>query len=276
MSPSAQRAFLRGGAREQAPLHAPTNSRPAAAASRSGGTLGTMGGHSSIRLARPRNRPPLQPMVPLSFAGDRSSGGHATPSTISSPANTPDGGGSSSTHSSGQAEHGKATIKVEKCDKCDGNHPTNACPWFKKAREKHPDAKPASEKKMLGMQSGPVEVLRMGNARVIRQPGDGSCLFHSLSHGLRDGSTATALRREVADFILQNPTLEIADSPLKDWVQWDSGSSVSAYCRRMSTGGVWGGGIEMAAVSHMRARHAVGGRRDHGAEVLDDVGMRER
>ena len=35
-------------------------------------------------------------------------------------------------------------------------------------------------------------------------------------------------------------------------VLWDSGTSVSAYCRKMSTGGVWGGGIEMAAVSHLK------------------------
>ena len=36
----------------------------------------------------------------------------------------------------------------------------------------------------------------------VRQPGDGSCLFHALAYGLRDGSTAHALRRQVATFIL--------------------------------------------------------------------------
>ncbi len=95
-----------------------------------------------------------------------------------------------------------------------------------------------------------VEVLR--SARVVRQPGDGSCLFHALSYGLRDGSTAHALRRQVAVFIESNPALTISDSPLQDWVRWDSGCSVSSYCRRMTQGGVWGGGIEMAAVSHMK------------------------
>lgn len=84
------------------------------------------------------------------------------------------------------------------------------------------------------------------------QPGDGSCLFHSLSHGLRDGSTATGLRRQIATFIAVNPNLEIADSPLKEWVLWDSGTNVSAYCRRMTTGTVWGGGIEMAACSRLK------------------------
>ena len=142
---------------------------------------------------------------------------------------------------------------VEKCDKCDGKHATDKCPWFKKAREKHPDAKPLAEKKMLGgMPNGPVEILRQSAARVVRQPGDGSCLFHSLSYGLKDGSTANALRKQVCEFIAGNPTLMVADSPLKDWVQWDSGSSVSAYARRMSTGGCWGGGIEMCATSHLK------------------------
>ena len=27
---------------------------------------------------------------------------------------------------------------------------------------------------------------------------------------------------------------------------------MAAYCRRMAQGGVWGGGIEMAAVSHLK------------------------
>ena len=93
----------------------------------------------------------------------------------------------------------------------------------------------------------------------------------------------------MASFIESNPTLTISDSPLKDWVRcnhrqqrlqpgvvesatrrgrgcspvyqsdlrrvqvfWDSGSSVASYCRRMAQGGVWGGGIEMAAVSHLK------------------------
>ena len=102
------------------------------------------------------------------------------------------------------------------------------------------------------MNSGPVEVLRSSAARVVRQPGDGSCLFHSLSFGLRDGSSAASLRRQIAEFISANPSLMISDSPLKDWIQWDSNSTVGAYSRRIAQTGVWGGGIEMAAVSHLK------------------------
>lgn len=43
----------------------------------------------------------------------------------------------------------------------------------------------------------------------------------------------------------------MADTPLKDWVYWDSGSNPAAYARRMSTGG-WGGAIEMAACALLK------------------------
>jgi hypothetical protein len=83
----------------------------------------------------------------------------------------------------------------------------------------------------------------------VRQPGDGSCLFHSMSYGLsRAGisTNASALRRDLCAFIARNPEIEVADTPLKDWVKWDSGQSVQQYASRMATGG-WGGAIEMAA-----------------------------
>mmetsp|Transcript_16718 Transcript_16718/g.25113 ORF Transcript_16718/g.25113 Transcript_16718/m.25113 type:complete len:261 (+) Transcript_16718:42-824(+) len=135
------------------------------------------------------------------------------------------------------------------CDKCDGGHDTSSCPYYKKDREKHPDAQKNFYKKLGGKSKLPGAVIR--NGRVIRQPGDGSCLFHSMSYGLRDGSSASSLRREVCTFIKRNPNMEIADTPLSDWIHWDSGESVGSYTRRMSMG-AWGGGIEMAAVSLMR------------------------
>ena len=121
-----------------------------------------------------------------------------------------------------------------------------------------------------------------------RQPGDGSCLFHSLAYGL-GGSSASVLRREIAAYIQvnqvltssvsnvtsltqylipspyshlpfffssalrvspshsfsamvsfdadieqRNPDLEIAETPMRDWVKWDSGCSVSQYASRMA------------------------------------------
>ena len=141
-------------------------------------------------------------------------------------------------------------------------------------------------------------------AGMVVQPGDGSCLFHSLGYGMRgisggggSGCSASALRREIANFIARNADLEIAgkpahletivlgshahtrisphtlqallwiararvrpapprtcfpcrcpaaaDSPLRDWVKWDSNSTVRSYTGKMAVRG-WGGGIEMA------------------------------
>lgn len=143
-----------------------------------------------------------------------------------------------------------------KCDKCDGPHLTDACPHFKKPREEHKDAwVNYGTKGPLQMGSdGGNYVLR--HARAVRQPGDGSCLFHSLCFGLNRGNNggkfaAEALRREIANFIEQNPRLEISGDTLEEWIRWDANASCSAYARRMASGG-WGGGIEMAACSRLK------------------------
>jgi hypothetical protein len=44
----------------------------------------------------------------------------------------------------------------------------------------------------MGSDGGNVIV---SSARVVRQPGDGSCLFHSLSYGLGDGTSASQVKR---------------------------------------------------------------------------------
>mmetsp|Transcript_4777 Transcript_4777/g.10291 ORF Transcript_4777/g.10291 Transcript_4777/m.10291 type:complete len:134 (-) Transcript_4777:265-666(-) len=103
------------------------------------------------------------------------------------------------------------------CDRCDGKHETASCPHFKKERDKHRDAQKGKGPEM-GAPGGNFVLRR---ARVVPQPGDGSCLFHSMSYGLGSGS-ASSLRREIGRFIDQNPKLMIAETPMKDWVKWDS------------------------------------------------------
>jgi len=137
-----------------------------------------------------------------------------------------------------------------KCDKCDGPHPTDRCPNFKKVRENHKDAWANYGKEHPGRMgsSGGNFVLR--GASVIRQPGDGSCLFHSLCYGLKALGThenASQLRNDLAHFIRRNPKQEIAGDTLEEWVSWDSNSTVNAYTQRMAAGRAWGGGIEIAA-----------------------------
>mmetsp|Transcript_31277 Transcript_31277/g.61761 ORF Transcript_31277/g.61761 Transcript_31277/m.61761 type:complete len:247 (-) Transcript_31277:168-908(-) len=142
------------------------------------------------------------------------------------------------------------------CDKCDGNHDTDLCPYYKKDRENHRDAQKNGYKNLGGESSLPGQTLP-ATTRVIRQPGDGSCLFHSLAYGLRPFTNdrrhtdGFEIRKAICSFILKNPHLEVAESPISDWVKWDTGGSdVSSYVRRME-GGSWGGGIEMAVFSRM-------------------------
>jgi hypothetical protein len=145
-----------------------------------------------------------------------------------------------------------ASTKELKCDKCDGPHATEDCPFFKGDRDDHPDARNRAPHEGLGSDGGRA-VLRQ--ARVVRQPGDGSCLFHSLAHGLRDARVADydhrRLRQALMDWLARHEDLKIADTPVRDWVLWDANQAVPAYVGRMRIGG-WGGGIEMAAFSELK------------------------
>lgn len=135
------------------------------------------------------------------------------------------------------------------CDKCDGNHPTKLCPHFKGERDDHKDAWVN-----YGRDNGPLVMGGSGGdfvlkaADVVPQPGDGSCLFHSLAYGLSKNASAYSLRREIAAFLAGNRGLEIAGDTIEEWVRWDANQTVEEYARRMSYTG-WGGGIEMAAFS---------------------------
>lgn len=46
--------------------------------------------------------------------------------------------------------------------------------------------------------------------------------------------------------------VKIADTPLSEWIRWDSRCSVDSYARRMSSSGSWGGGIEMAVFQKLK------------------------
>lgn len=129
------------------------------------------------------------------------------------------------------------------------------CPNFKKGRDNHKDAWANYGKKHPVHMGGEGGNFVLRGARVVRQPGDGSCLFHSLVYGMsamgaRDN--AHQLRRELANFIQRNPKLEIAGDTLEEWVSWDSNTSVASYAQRMASGRAWGGGIEIAACAMLK------------------------
>ncbi|CAE8625360.1 unnamed protein product [Polarella glacialis] len=152
----------------------------------------------------------------------------------------------------------QAPKKKGPCDKCDGPHHADDCPHFKKQRDKHKDAWDKKGKTgdaaADGLGNDVPHILR--SAKVVRQPGDGSCLFHSLAYGLSlvGGKSADAerLRAEIADFIASHPEVEVADNPIKDWVLWDSGLDTASYARSMRAGSRWGGAVELAVCAKMR------------------------
>ena len=150
------------------------------------------------------------------------------------------------------------------CDKCDGPHATSRCLQFVKDRDDHPDAQRA--KGLACGADGGNAYLRRGE--VIRQPGDGSCLFHSLAYGLGRDGDGRQLRCELMDWLSQNPDASIANNTVGDWVKLDSDCSVEDYTARMRGADRWGGGIELAAFArrfdvdvHVYERDP-GGRRD--------------
>lgn len=92
--------------------------------------------------------------------------------------------------------------------------------------------------------------------RVIRMPGDGSCLFHSIAfslNALNYQETGHTVRHRVANFIADRPDFEITGTPLRSWIEWDSQMTVSSYASRLLAGNCWGGAIEMAACSQIFA-----------------------
>ena len=188
------------------------------------------------------------------------------------------------------AEDGDSPNECETgpCDKCDGKHATSKCPFFKKARDQHKDAfehysgdTDQTAARINGGDSSSSKARRAPPlppplppvTRVVAQPGDGSCLFHSLAYGMRLAGRgnrtidADSVRGTVAAFIEQNPEAELGGSPLSSWISWESGMVVAKYCARMRTVGEWGGAIEMAVASriwettiHVYERHSGGFR----------------
>lgn len=137
------------------------------------------------------------------------------------------------------------------CDKCDGPHHGDECPYFKgKKRDQHKDAWDAYQMTAPKDEKTEEQFILHGG-RIVRQPGDGSCLFHALAYGLGDCVQATSLRARVADFMSEHPDEVIAGNPLKDWVLWDSGLDTVTYAKSMRTGSRWGGAVEIAVCVQM-------------------------
>ena len=139
------------------------------------------------------------------------------------------------------------------CGKCGGAHASDQCPHYQNDRENHKDAQenlgrghPARAR----ASTGDYFLLPCASARVVRQPGDGSCLYHALLYGLDNNykasaETALMLRHELASFLLDNSHLTQSGDTLREWVEWEDPSvSLERYVRRQAELG-WGGAIEI-------------------------------
>ena len=89
--------------------------------------------------------------------------------------------------------------------------------------------------------------------QVWRQPGDGSCLFHSLAKFTTPTSTAARERVRLMRHLVQPPDMRVAGNPGSDWVRYDSGLTLAQYTNSMATAG-WGGGLELITFAHAEAR----------------------
>ena len=170
------------------------------------------------------------------------------------------------------------------CDKCDGPHHESVCPHFKgRTREKHKDATDMYHRKLnggnadIGHSSGadcnsiepphdPYSQVSSSAVKVIPQPGDGSCLFHSMSHALGAlghltsarnrqarvaANSAAGLRLEIENYIAGHPDETIGGTTISDWVLWDSQVNVATYAARMRYGNGWGGAVEIAVCARL-------------------------
>jgi len=88
--------------------------------------------------------------------------------------------------------------------------------------------------------------------RIVAQPADGSCLFHSIAYGLNNGTTGAKLRKEIAAFIRQHPTYKIADTSIAEWVKFATGQNVHVYARQLGQTRTWGGALEMALAGKLK------------------------
>ena len=84
--------------------------------------------------------------------------------------------------------------------------------------------------------------------RLVRQPADGSCFFHSVAYHL--DRPASVLRADLARWVRANLSCEIEGHPLSTWIEWE-GAPVETYLARLASGAAWGGATEVAALTRM-------------------------
>ena len=153
-----------------------------------------------------------------------------------------------------------------KCDRCDEPHSSSECPAFGLGRHDHPDAQPLPHGDRP--QITPASPLIEAAGTLIKQPGDGSCLYHSLICGEkklgRRSCGSLNLREQLAAWIKRNGSVRFNGKTVEEWLQAEMGSTMSSkeYARRQSQGG-WGGSMEILAFVHSKRTSVCMGMGSH-------------
>ena len=126
----------------------------------------------------------------------------------------------------------------EGCDRCGGPHPSSRCPFFPAPRSSHADAwvsvgkaRQIPSDKHLGFR-GDISILT-SDSRVLEQPGDGNCLFHSLAFHL--GISHAEVREKIYCFVQSNKNLPLNGYTVDEWITAHIGdrSSTDRFISRM-------------------------------------------
>ena len=91
-------------------------------------------------------------------------------------------------------------------------------------------------------------VLHEREVKVVRQPGDGNCLFHCLCYGSvgrTSDAEAKKLRVQIARYIRDHEETRIGGVTIGEWVTVEIDTQCQHYAAAMEKKG-WGGAIELA------------------------------
>ena len=94
-----------------------------------------------------------------------------------------------------------------------------------------------------------IKKIKIHNTKIIKQPGDGNCLFHSLAYGIGNISY-NQLKKKIINWIKNNKNNNISGIPLKNWIMWETNLNIENYCNRLENG-MWGGAIEILICSQI-------------------------
>ena len=153
--------------------------------------------------------------------------------------------------------HAPQAAADARCDRCDGKHRTERCPYYHRARGTHADEQKMPQLLRPPPNQGEGRVVR-SDGRKIPQPPDGSCLFHALMGGVAEQghvllsgiTTAKALRAILLTWLATHPEHDCNGTPLLASLRREMGQPrlpMAAYVKSMRPTTAYGGAFEILA-----------------------------